>query len=92
MTGSRAEYGIMRRLLSYLQDDPEMELDLVVTAMHLEEKYGMTVKDIEADKRRIVKRIPLHLTDTSKQTIVKSLATLTEQLTVLLKKSSMTWC
>ncbi len=44
----RAEYGIMRRLLSYLQDDPEMELDLVVTAMHLEEKYGMTVKDIEA--------------------------------------------
>lgn len=27
VTGSRAEYGIMRRLLSYLQDDPEMELD-----------------------------------------------------------------
>ncbi|HFI0136051.1 TPA: UDP-N-acetylglucosamine 2-epimerase [Streptococcus suis] len=86
VTGSRAEYGIMRRLLSYLQDDPEMELDLVVTAMHLEEKYGMTVKDIEADKRRIVKRIPLHLTDTSKQTVAKSLATLTEQLTDLFEE------
>ncbi|HEM4073675.1 TPA: UDP-N-acetylglucosamine 2-epimerase (hydrolyzing) [Streptococcus suis] len=86
VTGSRAEYGIMRRLLSYLQEDPEMELDLVVTAMHLEEKYGMTVKDIEADKRRIVKRIPLHLTDTSKQTVAKSLATLTEQLTDLFEE------
>ncbi|HFI0107104.1 TPA: UDP-N-acetylglucosamine 2-epimerase [Streptococcus suis] len=83
VTGSRAEYGIMRRLLSYLQDDPELELDLVVTAMHLEEKYGMTVNDIEADNRRIIKRIPLHLTDTSKKTVAKSLATLTEQLTEL---------
>ncbi|HFU4000253.1 TPA: UDP-N-acetylglucosamine 2-epimerase [Streptococcus suis] len=83
VTGSRAEYGIMRRLLSYLQDDPELELDLVVTAMHLEEKYGMTVNDIEADNRRIIKRIPLHLTDTSKKTVAKSLATLTEQLTDL---------
>lgn len=83
VTGSRAEYGIMRRLLSYLQDDPELELDLVVTAMHLEEKYGMTVNDIEADNRRIIKRIPLRLTDTSKKTVAKSLATLTEQLTDL---------
>lgn len=86
VTGSRAEYGIMRRLLGLLQEDSEIELGLVVTAMHLEEKYGMTVGDIEADKRRIVKRIPLNLADTSKKTVARSLATLTEKLTDLFEE------
>ncbi|AGL48114.1 UDP-N-acetylglucosamine 2-epimerase [Streptococcus suis] len=86
VTGSRAEYGIMRRLLGLLQEDSEIELSLVVTAMHLEEKYGMTVGDIEADKRRIVKRIPLNLADTSKKIIARSLATLTEKLTDLFEE------
>lgn len=80
VTGSRAEYGIMRRLLTLLEKDADIQLDLVVTAMHLEEKYGHTVKDIEVDRLHIVKKIPLHLENTSKFTVSKSLATLTEGL------------
>ncbi|WP_193441362.1 UDP-N-acetylglucosamine 2-epimerase, partial [Streptococcus suis] len=39
-----------------------------------------------ADKRRIVKRIPLNLADTSKKIIARSLATLTEKLTDLFEE------
>ncbi|BDD39039.1 UDP-N-acetylglucosamine 2-epimerase [Streptococcus ruminantium] len=80
VTGSRAEYGIMRRLLTRLDQDEDIQLDLVVTAMHLEEKYGYTLTDIERDGFTITKKIYLQLTDTSKATIVHSLATLTDGL------------
>lgn len=31
VTGSRAEYGIVRRLLTMLRETPEIQLDLAVT-------------------------------------------------------------
>ena len=34
VTGSRAEYGIVRRLLTMLRETPEIQLDLAVTGMH----------------------------------------------------------
>ncbi|HFU3723408.1 TPA: UDP-N-acetylglucosamine 2-epimerase [Streptococcus suis] len=88
VTGSRAEYGIMRSLLSMLEKDEDVQLDIVVTAMHLEEKYGYTIKDIEADNLHIVKKIPLYLENTSKHNISKSLATLTEGLVDLFEDIS----
>ena len=59
VTGSRAEYGIMRTLLLKLNTEKSINLDVVVTAMHLEEKYGYTYKQIEEDGLNIVKKIPL---------------------------------
>jgi len=38
VTGSRAEYGIMRTLLLKLNTEKSINLDVIVTAMHLEEK------------------------------------------------------
>lgn len=79
VTGSRAEYGIMRTLLKKLRAQEGIQLEVIVTAMHLEEKYGYTYKIIEADGFEVIK-VPLHLEDTSKETIVTSMALLTQQL------------
>ena len=35
VTGSRAEYGIVKRLLRRLQEDNGLDFSLIVTAMHL---------------------------------------------------------
>lgn len=43
ITGSRAEYGIVKRLLQKLAQDPTVNFSLVVTAMHLDPQYGNTV-------------------------------------------------
>lgn len=86
VTGSRAEYGIMRALLLKLGKEQNIKLDVVVTAMHLEEKYGNTYKQIEEDGLNIIKKIPLNLENTSKKCVSKSLALLTTGLSELFEK------
>lgn len=86
VTGSRAEYGIMRALLLKLGKEQNIKLDVVVTAMHLEEKYGNTYRHIEEDGLNIIKKIPLNLENTSKKCVSKSLALLTTGLSELFEK------
>lgn len=49
ITGSRAEYGIMRKLLNLFAGDQNIELQLIVTGTHLSPEYGMTIKNIKDD-------------------------------------------
>lgn len=71
----------MKPLLRKLSDDEMLDLDIIVTAMHLEEKYGYTYQQIENDGFTIAYKIPLQLVDTSRQTISKSMAILQLALT-----------
>jgi GDP/UDP-N,N'-diacetylbacillosamine 2-epimerase (hydrolysing) len=59
ITGSRAEYGILRPLLAAIQDDPDLALQLVVTGSHLSKDHGMTVTEIEEDGFRIDAKIDI---------------------------------
>ena len=74
ITGSRAEYGIVKRLLAKLQSDETLEFSLIVTAMHLAPQYGNTVKIIEKDGFHIAAKIPLTLNSQNNQTIIYSMA------------------
>lgn len=49
ITGTRADYGLMRSVLFEMEKNPGIELELVVTGMHLMEEFGMTVNDIIKD-------------------------------------------
>ena len=49
VTGTRAEYGIMQNLIKLLHEDPEVELQLLVTGMHLSPEFGNTIETIIAD-------------------------------------------
>jgi len=53
VTGSRAEYGLLRWLLRGIKNSPVFELQLVVTGMHLSDDYGLTINEIEADDFKI---------------------------------------
>jgi len=59
VTGSRAEYGILRPLLAALRADPGFELRLVVCAMHLSATFGLTYREIEADGFAIDRRVEM---------------------------------
>ena len=59
VTGTRAEYGLLRELMFKINDSSETQLQIVVTNMHLSEKYGSTYKEIEADGFTIDYRIPI---------------------------------
>lgn len=49
VTGSRAEYGILRTLMQAIKDDPDLELQVVATNQHLSKLQGETYKEIECD-------------------------------------------
>jgi len=73
VTATRAEYGLLYWLLCALRDDPQLELQLVVTGAHLSKAHGMTVKGIEADGFVIAERLSILLQDDSPQGVTKSL-------------------
>ena len=49
MTGSRADYGLLKRLMKLIDSDPEMTLHIIVTGSHLSSKHGFTYREIEED-------------------------------------------
>lgn len=61
VTGTRADYGLMRGTLQQIHADPGLELGLFVTGMHLLPAYGETVTEIEADGLPIIGRCPVVL-------------------------------
>lgn len=57
ITGSRAEYGLLYRLMRLIQDDVGLELQLIVTGMHLSPEFGNTYRQIERDGFYIDRKI-----------------------------------
>ena len=49
VTGSRADYGLLRPLLTTLDQNADCRLYLVVTGSHLSHQFGLTIKEIEED-------------------------------------------
>lgn len=80
VTGSRADYGIMKRLMRRLDDDANIELDIIATAMHMEKKYGETYKAIEADGFSLFKKIPLDMHSSTNENIVGEISQLSLKL------------
>lgn len=49
VTGSRAEYGILKGLMKAIENDPELKLQVIATNQHLSRRQGETYKEIESD-------------------------------------------
>jgi UDP-hydrolysing UDP-N-acetyl-D-glucosamine 2-epimerase len=60
-TATRAEYGLLRPVLTALDASDRLEPRLIVSGTHLSERHGLTVSEIEADGRAIAARIPVPL-------------------------------
>ncbi len=59
VTGTRAEYGLLCRLMRKIADSPETKLQVIATNMHLSPKYGNTYLNIEHDGFKIDYKIPI---------------------------------
>ena len=61
VTGTRAEYGLLRWLMDAIAEDPDLELQLVVTGMHLSPEFGLTWQAIEQDGFHIDRKVEMLL-------------------------------
>tara|TARA_B100001750_G_C15432373_1_gene559005 strand:+ start:85 stop:1254 length:1170 start_codon:yes stop_codon:yes gene_type:complete len=57
ITGSRADYGLLKNILKCCVSRSEITLQLIATGMHLSDRYGYTCIEIEDDGFKINKKI-----------------------------------
>ncbi|GHV56210.1 UDP-N-acetyl glucosamine 2-epimerase [Synergistales bacterium] len=57
VTGTRAEYGLLRRTMMDIANDDGFELQIAATGMHLSPEFGLTYKTIEEDGFAIDARV-----------------------------------
>jgi UDP-N-acetylglucosamine 2-epimerase (non-hydrolysing)/GDP/UDP-N,N'-diacetylbacillosamine 2-epimerase (hydrolysing) len=73
ITGTRADYGILKSVLKEIEANKELQLSLIVSGMHLSSEFGYTVGEIEKDGFKIAAKIAaLHREDT-RASMAKSL-------------------
>lgn len=72
ITGTRADYGLLYWLLREIDDDPALELQLVVTGMHLAAEFGSTHRAIEQDSFHIAARVDTLLASNTEVGVCKS--------------------
>lgn len=57
LSGTRADFGLMASTLHAIAADSRLSLGLIVTGMHLSERFGMTVREIEGEGLSIAARV-----------------------------------
>ena len=72
ITGTRAEYGLLYWLMKEIEADEDLELQLIVTGMHLSPEFGLTYKEIEKEFK-INKKIEMLISSDTAIAISKSM-------------------
>ena len=57
VSGSRAEYGLLKNLINKFKDDKDIKLKIFVTGMHLSSEFGNTYKEILKDGFKIERKV-----------------------------------
>ena len=78
VTAARSEYGLLKWIIDGVHNDPELDLQLVVTGAHLSAEYGQTCRFIEEDGYPIAAKIDMQLESSDKTAIVRSMGRCSE--------------
>ena len=73
VTGTRAEYGLLRWVMEEIRESASLELQVIATGMHLSPEFGLTYRDIEADGFRIDRKVEMLLSADTPSAISKSM-------------------
>jgi len=73
VTGTRAEYGLLKPLMDKIKGDADFTFQLLVTGAHLSPEFGLTYKQIEADGYPIDAKVEMLLSSDTPEGITKSM-------------------
>lgn len=73
ITGTRAEYGLLRWVMQGIKDDPELRLLVIATGMHLSPEFGLTYREIEKDGFHIDRKVEMLTSSDTPVGIAKSM-------------------
>ncbi len=73
VTGSRAEYGLLRELIRAVQQADGLQLQLLATGMHLSPEFGLTYREIEDDGFHLDGKVEMLLSADTATGVAKSM-------------------
>lgn len=73
VTGTRAEYGLLRWVMEGIRQSPVLELQLIATGMHLSPEFGLTVEAIEEDGFQVDRKVEMLLSSDTAVGVTKSM-------------------
>lgn len=73
ITGSRAEYGLLRWVMQGIADAPDAVLQVVATGMHLSPEFGLTYREIERDGFYIDRKVEILTSSDTPVGVAKSM-------------------
>ncbi len=73
VTGSRAEYGLLRWVMEGVREALDLELQIIATGMHLSPEFGFTYREIEKDGFRIEHKVEMSLDSDTPSGLAKSM-------------------
>ena len=73
ITGTRAEYGLLRWVMDGIQNSAKLDLQVIATGMHLSPEFGLTFREIEKDGFRIDKKVEMLVSSDTPNGVVKSM-------------------
>lgn len=88
VTGTRADYGLMRGSLKQIDSDPRLDLTILVTGMHLDPVYGLTVNEIERDGFVIASRVKTILEGNSGSVMGRAIGEMLVSFTTILESEA----
>lgn len=83
LTGTRADFGKLKSLIQITTNDPLYDVTIFATGMHMQNKYGYTVKEIEKSG---FKKIYKFINHTSESTMDLTLAKTIDGLSSFIKE------
>lgn len=73
VTGTRAEFGLLRWLMEEITQHAQLKLQVAITGMHLSPEFGSTYKEIEAAGFTIDAKVEMLLSADSDTAVTKSM-------------------
>lgn len=73
ITGTRAEYGLLRWVMQGIKDDPDLTLQVIATGMHLSPEFGLTYREIAQDGFQIDRKVEMLTSSDTSVGIAKSM-------------------
>ena len=73
ITGTRADYGLLRWVMQGIKDDADLNLQIIATGMHLSPEFGLTYQAIEADGFEIDRKVEMLTSSDTPVGIAKSM-------------------
>ena len=73
ISGTRAEFGLLTRLMMLIKNHDKLELQIILTGMHLSPEFGLTYKEVEEKGFKIDSKVEMLLSSDTDISIAKSM-------------------